>query len=176
MRKTSLMVRCVLFLTLCGMLSTAANSAEPEKQAPAYSLKDSAGKTYTPQSYPDQHVLLVFYRGVQCVHCMEQLAGMAKQADDFDRRGIRIIAISHELPSSGTVEQIRSKLGIEYPQCVDPQRRAFRDYGCLDSRDRDMHGLFLISPSGELLYESVSEHAMTDIDRILEICDKSLES
>ncbi|HBN75375.1 MAG TPA: hypothetical protein DD473_06075 [Planctomycetaceae bacterium] len=156
------------------MIMFAASVTQAATKAPSWSARAYDGEKLSQNDYEDAHVLLVFYRGVQCVHCMEQLAGIAKHADEFAERGIKVVAISHELPSQSIVERIRRANDIEFPQCTDPNLKMFSDFESLDNRRRELHGLVLIDPSRQVLWKSVSEGVITNIDKILEHCDENM--
>ncbi len=165
------------FLTLSAtvlMLLFTATISQAASKAPSWSARSYDGEKFSQNDYEDSYVLLVFYRGVQCVHCMEQLAGIAKHADEFAERGIKVVAISHDLPSQSTVERIRRANDIEFPQCTDPNLKMFSDFESLDNRRRELHGLVLIAPSRQVLWKSVSEGVITNIDKILGHCDENI--
>ena len=167
-------MRLLTFTTAVFMLFFMTTISQAASKAPSWSARAYDGEKLSQHDYEDSHVLLVFYRGVQCVHCMEQLSGIARQADEFAERGIKVVAISHELPSQSTVERIRRANDIEFPQCTDPNLKMFSDFESLDNRRRELHGLVLIDPSRQVLWKSVSEGANTDIDNILKHCDENM--
>lgn len=43
---------------------------------------------------PDSFTLVVFYRGLHCPICSKYLADLASRLDDFDGRGVEVVAIS----------------------------------------------------------------------------------
>ncbi len=172
------MKRFVFALTgLCLLLAATIDVQAAKKsaeKAPEWSVKAyDGGETLSGDDYDSSNVLLIFYRGVTCVHCMEQLSGIARNADEFEKRNIEIVAISHDLPSRSTVERIRDRNNIKFPMATDPRLSTFEDFDCLEGR-RQMHGLILINPKGRIVWKSVTEGAITNVDSILSKIDDAL--
>ncbi|MGI8650577.1 MAG: peroxiredoxin family protein [Rubrobacter sp.] len=76
-------------------------------------------------------VLLVFYRGDWCAYDNGQLAGLARNFDDFERRGVQVAGISVD-PSPRNLEMF-NKLSLTFPLLCDPQGDVARLYGLWDS-------------------------------------------
>ena len=67
--------------------------------APAWTLTDAAGQQRSLANYKGRPVLMVFYLGAGCQHCVEQLNLLATDGKDFEALGISIIAISTGKPA-----------------------------------------------------------------------------
>ncbi|MCG6155434.1 peroxiredoxin family protein [Rubinisphaera margarita] len=161
-----------LCLLLAATVDLQAAKKSAAEKAPEWSVESYTGGTLSGEDY-DSNVLLIFYRGVTCVHCMEQLSGIARNAEKFEKRNIEIVAISHDLPNRSTVDRIRDRNNIKFSMGTDPRLSTFEDFNCLDGR-RQMHGLVLINPKGHIVWKSVTEGAITNVDSILSKIDDAL--
>jgi len=68
--------------------------------APAWTLTDAAGHQRSLADYRGRPVLMVFYLGAGCQHCVEQLNLLATDGKDFEALGISVIAVSTERPAA----------------------------------------------------------------------------
>ena len=60
-------------------------------------------KTLSLSEYRGKSVVVIFYLGAGCLHCVEQLQKFAPRVNDFQQAGISIVGISTEdLPSLTT--------------------------------------------------------------------------
>ena len=64
--------------------------------APPLAVTGSDGKPITLADFRGRPVLLVFYLGGGCLHCVEQLRLLAPRTEEFRKAGIDILAISTE--------------------------------------------------------------------------------
>jgi peroxiredoxin len=59
---------------------------------------------------PSNFTLLVFYRGLHCPICKTQLKDLESKLDDFDKRGVAVVAISTD--SKERAEKTREAWGL----------------------------------------------------------------
>ena len=133
--------------------------------APSWSLPDGAGKTHALSDYKDQPVLVVFYLGSGCVHCIEQLNIFAPLTKEYADAGIRIIAVSTDSAASlhQTVEQAKDKAGFPFPIVADPSFEAFKAYRAFDDFERiPLHGTFLIDGTGAVRWQNIGHQPFRD--------------
>jgi len=74
------------------------------------------------------------------------------------------------MPPKEIMDKFKSTLHIDFPVIADKSLELFREVDCLDENDRVLHGLFLIDKSGQISWQAVSEHPVTNIDEILGNC------
>ena len=60
--------------------------------------RDAAGKPVSLDEFKGKNVLLVFYLGGTCVHCMTQLKQIGEQKDEFGRLDTVLLAVSSDTP------------------------------------------------------------------------------
>ena len=107
----------------------------------------------------------MFHRGLDCLHCSEQLSALAKATPEFRALGVEIAAISPQWPTHDEVRAASKRLGIVFPLLADPTLSVFRLHGCHE--EQPLHGVFLIDPDGQVRWQSVSEQPETDSQRLL---------
>jgi peroxiredoxin/tetratricopeptide (TPR) repeat protein len=139
--------------------------------APAWELPDSAGHLASLQEYRNRPVLLIFYLGSGCLHCVEQLKKFAPLASEYEAAGIPLVAVSTEsVTDMAQSLQSFSESG-EFPirllanQALDVFRlyRAYDDF-----EDRPLHGTFLIDGQGLVRWQDISHEPFTDAKFLLD--------
>jgi peroxiredoxin len=136
--------------------------------APDWDLKAIDGQAVQCKSFRGKHLLVVFNRGLNCLHCSDQLTALAKYEARFGELGVGIAAISPQWPDAAATRSAAKQLGISFPLLADPTLRTFRSYGCCDDEE-PMHGVFIIDRSGLVRWQFVSADAETDPERLLSV-------
>ncbi len=138
--------------------------------APPLSVMGSDGKPIALSDFHGRPVLLVFYLGGGCLHCVEQLRLLAPRTEDFKKAGIEILAISTE-----TVEGLaktREKAGkdgrIAFRLAADPTLAAFQQWHAHDDFEgTPLHGVFLIDGEGRVRWQDIGFEPFTDFHFLL---------
>jgi peroxiredoxin len=143
------------------------------KPAPAspWKLPDSTGKRLSLADYQGRPVVVVFYLGFGCLHCVEQLQAIAPKMDAFRKAGLEIVAVSTESkPELAKALASYEKGGdsIPFPLVSDPKLATFRAYRAYDDFEKvPLHGTFLVDASGDVRWQDVSYEPFTEIDFLL---------
>jgi peroxiredoxin len=143
------------------------------KPAPAspWKLPDSTGKHISLADYRGRPVVVVFYLGFGCLHCVEQLQALAPKVDAFRKAGLEIVAVSTESqPKLAKALASYEKGGdsIPFPLVADPELATFRAYRAYDDFEKvPLHGTFLVDASGDVRWQDVSYEPFTEIDFLL---------
>jgi len=140
-------------------------------EAPSFELADSAGETRRLEDHRGRPLLLVFYLGRGCAHCMEQLDAFAPLVEAYAETGIDLVAVSTDsveglartFRGSGEIEAgDRETEGDEtgepfpFPLLSDEGCAAFRAYRAYDDfEDTPLHGTFLIDGEGRLRWHDI---------------------
>jgi len=128
--------------------------------APAFSLTDRNGKPFALDQYRGRSVVLIFYLGKGCPHCMEQLNAFDPMAAEFEKKGITLLAVSTD-----TAQGLRDTfIGYDakdrhfnFPLLSDPSLETFRKYRAYDDFEQTpLHGTFLIDPAGRVRWQEIS--------------------
>lgn len=138
--------------------------------APPLAVTSSDGKPIGLKDFRGRPVLLVFYLGGGCLHCVEQLRLLAPRTEDFKKAGIDILAISTE-----TVEGLaktREKAGkdgrISFALAADPTLAAFKQWHAHDDFEGTaLHGVFLVDGDGRVRWQDIGFEPFTDFHFLL---------
>ncbi len=132
-----------------------------EKPAPDFHLQDCHGNDWSlAQELKKGPVVLVFYYGYQCNHCVSQLFGLAKDLDSFKEFGATIVALSPD-PAEKTRERYVRYGAFPFAVLSDPDNRVATQFGTYtpgteaDSEGDLLHGTFLIEPSGNVIWANI---------------------
>ena len=68
-------------------------------KAPALAVVDHENKKVSLDDYKGKNVILVFYLGRECLHCMKQLQDIAAKSKDWQRLDTVVLAVSPNKPS-----------------------------------------------------------------------------
>jgi len=115
--------------------------------ATGFTLPGADGKPISLGDYHGRGVVVIFYLGSGCLHCVEQLHKFAPLASQYAADGISLVAISSEpLDSlSGSLAALSAKEAIPFPLAADPQLSAFKAYRAFDDfENMPLHATFLI--------------------------------
>ncbi len=126
----------------------------PEWRVP---LIDADGKRHTLAEFSDRRRVLVFFLGAGCQPCLEQLRAFRDVHDQFERRGITLIAVGSCGPRDlvSVKKSVEDKGHLPFIFLADPESKVFEQYQLVDRRDSGLlHGLFCLSPSGEVIWQS----------------------
>jgi peroxiredoxin len=96
-------------------------------------------------------VVLVFYRGDWCPYCNGQLAGYAREYEEFDKRGAQVAGISVDPP--GNNARMVGKLLLPFPLLSDPRGELIKRYGLWDEEEGvAVPSILVVDRSGEIRY------------------------
>jgi len=83
-------------------------------QAPDFETKNFKGETFKLSDYYSKGpVLIIFYRGGWCMYCNRQLQSYQQSLDEFEKRGIRIVALSVDKVDNAAKTVEEKELGFE---------------------------------------------------------------
>lgn len=138
--------------------------------APAWTLPGPDGKKRSLSDYRGRPVLVLFYLGAGCTHCMEQLNLFAPKTADFEKLGIALVAVSTE--AVGDLKKSLSKSsdgkGFPFPIVADPSHKTFRAYRAYDDFEQQpLHGAFLVDGKGRVRWQDIGYEPFTQTDFLL---------
>jgi peroxiredoxin len=148
--------------------------------APIFGLRDAEGKPFTLERVSDSPVLLLFYLGSKCAHCVQQLGKFEALAEDFRRENLSIVAVSSETPEQLSHGRA-AKGGAPYPFPLlsDPTLKLFQEYRCYDDFEKTpLHGTFLIDADKagrtRIRWQDISYDPFMDAPFLLAECRRLL--
>ena len=124
-----------------------------------WSLSDGFGHEHALADYRGRPVLVVFFLGFGCVHCVEQLGVLAPMAQDFHEAGIDIVAIGTDTKKQLARSQAGDTEETAYPFPIlsDSEFEVFRRYRAYDDfEDMALHGTFLVDGNGKVRWQDIS--------------------
>lgn len=138
--------------------------------AASWELPTAANRNVGLADYKGKPVLVIFYLGHGCIHCIEQLNAFAPRAKDYTEAGIQIVAISSDTLDDLKKSQAKCKDGSEFPfpLAADPKLDVFKAYRSYDDFEHQpLHGTFLVDGNGLVRWQDISYEPFTDADFLL---------
>ena len=127
--------------------------------APDFSLPDGDGKKVSLRQFRGKPVVVIFYLGAGCVHCIEQLVAFAPEAEAFKKAGISIVAVSTDTVAglNVTAEKAKYTGGFPIPLLSDSALKTFKAFRAHDDfESQPLHGTFLIDGEGLIRWQDIS--------------------
>ncbi|MGH9657448.1 MAG: peroxiredoxin family protein, partial [Bryobacteraceae bacterium] len=127
--------------------------------APKLDALDSKQQTVTLDEYRGKNVLLIFYLGEECPHCLEQLVEAGKKKDELGRLNTEVLAISPNASPQGDVP---------FRLLADPKlenARRFLSYD--DFEEFELHSTILIDKQGRVHWARHGGDPFKDFDFLL---------
>ena len=115
-------------------------------------------------------VVVVFYLGFGCLHCVEQLKAFGPKAKAFADAGIDLVAIGTDsvAGAAASIEALEESDRPPFPLLADPELAAFKAWRCFDDFEGiPLHGTFLVDAAGKVRWQDVSFDPFTEIDWLL---------
>ncbi|HEV2972734.1 MAG TPA: redoxin domain-containing protein [Pirellulales bacterium] len=141
------------------------------RPAPNWSLPEPDGHLISLEQYRGKPVLVLFYLGSGCLHCVEQLKKFSPLAGEFSTAGIPIVAISSEPLDSlkQSLATLKKDETINLPLVSDGDRAVFRAYRAYDDfENMPLHGAFLIDGAGLVRWHDIGYEPFMDAKFVLD--------
>ncbi len=141
----------------------------PRQKTPDLEVKMLTGGTWRLfEQHPHLFTMIVFYRGAHCPICKTYLKDLERHLEEFENRGIEVIAVSgddkdraHESKTGWEL----NKLTIGYDQSIASMRGwgLYVSNSIKESEPTQFGepGVFLILPTGELYYAVINSMPFT---------------
>ena len=132
--------------------------------APKLQAADADGKPVTLEEYRGKNVVLVFYLGKECLHCLKQLRVINGKKEEWERLDTVVLAVSSNQPEANKealktiaapVARILSDSGFE-------NARRFRAYD--DFEEMEIHSTILIDKQGRVHWARAGGEPFADMD------------
>lgn len=142
------------------------------QQASDFTLPDVEGQPISLASFKNKRpVVLVFYYGYYCSHCVAQLFALEKDLKYFHEMGAEVIAISADTGES-TKEKYAKYGKFSFPVLSDTDYRISEAWGVYtrpsDEQAEDLlHGTFVISQAGEVVFANRGQQPFVDNKSLL---------
>ncbi len=149
-------------LTTLGPLTWSPYPAEP------FELTDTQEQTWSLNDHRGKNVLLIFYLGGSCAHCMQQLQLFGEQYETLRTLGTEVVAIgTDDMEATRALKNNDDDIKFPMPMLADPAQKVFAQYRVRDEfEDLPMHGTFLIDANGGVRYHRISADPFLDVEFI----------
>ena len=137
------------------------------KPAAAFSLVDPQGKSWTLHDMlQDGPVIVVFYYGYYCNHCVSQLFDVNEDIAKFRELGAQVVAISADPPEE-TRARFRQYGTFRFPVLADPNNQVAEAYFCYQPNHPGQegllsHGTFVVSRAGKVVWANTGPEPFAD--------------
>jgi len=131
--------------------------------APSLDVVDTDGKKVSLEEYRGKNVLLVFYLGQECPHCMKQLHDIGKKKEDWARLDTVVLAVS-STPSEKNAKATKEFGELPVRLLSDSNHanaRRFHSYD--DFEDMEVHSTMLIDRKGRLYWANFGGDPFKDM-------------
>ncbi|MEI8379795.1 MAG: peroxiredoxin family protein [Planctomycetota bacterium] len=144
------------------------------KIAPDFDLSDDKGhRTTLRGTLKDAPVVVVFYYGYHCNHCVGQLFGLNEDLNRFQELGTQVVAISADPPEL-TAKRYAEYGRFEFPVLSDPDNKVALAYGVYQPEaegqpENKLHGTFVIDSDGTVLWCNTGTKPFLDNQTLLTV-------
>lgn len=151
-------------------------------EAPGFQLRDTDDKPWSlEEALKKGPVVVVFYYGYHCNHCVSQLFGLHKDIEKFKELGVSVVAMSSD-PSELTRERYLKYGPFSFPVLSDPDNKVAQKYGTYvpspnPGEDGDLaHGTFLVNQQGKVIWANTGPEPFTENRTLLVELHRSLKN
>jgi len=153
-------------------LRTSLEKYGPEKwesyAAPLLDVRDASGKKVTLEQYKGKNVILVYYLGKECAHCMEQLHNVGKRKDDWARLDTVLLAVSSQTPDKNA-KAIEEMGALPWSLLSDEKYvNARRWHSYDDFEEIELHSTILIDKKGRVYWGRFGGTPFNDTDFLVQ--------
>ncbi|HWE93669.1 MAG TPA: peroxiredoxin family protein [Tepidisphaeraceae bacterium] len=138
--------------------------------APAWSAVKPDGSTISLADYRGKPVIVIFYLGFDCLHCVQQLHAFAPATREFADAGISLVAISSDPPAAlrRAADAYKSDGEFPFPLASDESLKIFKAYRAYDDFEKvPLHATFLIDARGLVRWQDIDAEPFTDTKFLL---------
>jgi peroxiredoxin Q/BCP len=149
-----------------------------EKTAPNFSLPDVNGvPRELRQLGKDRPIVVVFYLGYGCSHCVAQLLALDQDQHYFRELDADIVAISSDA-SDHTAEKYKEYGEFHFPVLADVDYAVSTQWGVYQPETDDKpefmkHGTYVVDRSGKVIWAAVGNEPFLDNKTLLHVLAKS---
>jgi len=142
------------------------------RKATAFELQRGLGGKAKLSDYSGKPVLVVFFLGFGCAHCVAQLADLDPKSEQFREAGIEVVSIgTDDLNQVRAARQAADENGVDplhFDVLCDPKGGVFKQWGVWDEfSDEALHGTFLVDGKGRILWQDISLRPFEESDWLL---------
>jgi peroxiredoxin len=147
-------------LTTLGPLTWAPFPAQP------FSRMDTTGTPWNLAAKKGKNVLIIFFLGGKCAHCMQQLQLFGKEFEAFKKMNVETVAIgTDDLDAAKALKANKDGIKFPMPILADPKLELFKLYQAYDDFEgTPLHGTILIDTQGNVRFQRISADPFLDVE------------
>ena len=131
--------------------------------APTLQVKDVNGKPVNLKQFAGKNVLLVFFLGDACVHCVGQLKSINDRIADFEEEDTVVLGVCSATPAKLKESATLGKVNVKFLSDTNHENaRRFSSYD--DFEDIELHSTILIDKKGNVRWKRTGGDPFTNID------------
>ena len=138
------------------------------QSAPDFTLPDTQGKDWSLAArLKEGPVVLVFYYGYHCNHCVSQLFALDKDFAKFRELGVQVVAVSADAAEL-TRERFKKYGTFQFPVLSDPANQIATKYGAYlpnpvaGKEGELLHGTFVLTRQGKVAWQNRGDAPFTE--------------
>jgi peroxiredoxin len=149
-------------LSTLGPIAWSPTAAEP------IAKPDITGTPWNLASQKGKNVLVLFFLGGKCAHCMQQLQLFGKEFEALKKQNVETVAIStDDVEASKTLKNNKDGIKFPMPMLADPKLELFKRYRAYDDfENQPLHGTFLIDAQGNVRFQRISADPFLEVEFI----------
>jgi peroxiredoxin/tetratricopeptide (TPR) repeat protein len=134
--------------------------------APKLDVRDVNGKRVTLNDYRGKNVLLIFFLGESCVHCVEQLDMINRRMAEFAKENTVVLAVCSASPQKNRDSVALGDVKITLLSDNNHENaRRFASYD--DFENLELHSTILIDGDGKVRWKRTGGDPYTNLDFLL---------
>ncbi|MEY3174056.1 MAG: putative peroxiredoxin [Planctomycetota bacterium] len=146
--------------------------------APDFSLTDDRNTPHTlSRLAQNRPVVVVFYLGYGCSHCVAQLVSLDRDAHYFRELDADIVAISAD-PAEHTAQRFAEYGRFRFNVLSDPDRTVAKQWGVFHAAQGEQdewmdHGTFVVDRNGKVIWSRQGNEPWLDNQTLLHVIARS---
>ncbi|MGP0070240.1 MAG: redoxin domain-containing protein [Isosphaeraceae bacterium] len=136
--------------------------------SPAFSATDTAKKPWSLAGHKGKNVLIIFFLGGKCAHCMQQLQVFGKEYEALKKLNVETVAIgSDDAEATKVLKNNKDAIKFPMPMLADPKLELFKLYTAYDDfENQPLHGTILIDSEGNIRFQRISADPFLEVEFI----------
>jgi peroxiredoxin len=134
-----------------------------------WTLADAQGQKVSLKQYRGKPIVVIFYLGFGCLHCVEQLEAFAPLTKDYAEAGIELVAISTD-DQKKLADSLAAYEEGKFPFMLvsDESLDTFKAYHAFDDFEQQpLHATLLIDGEGNVRWQDISYEPFSDAQFLL---------
>jgi peroxiredoxin len=138
-----------------------------------FTLTDYRGEPISLGQFRGKPVIVIFYLGFGCLHCVEQLNTFGPMYQQFADAGISLVAIGTDdvaaIERAVAARQQSGTAPLAIPLIPNADASVFKAYRAFDDFEQmPLHGMFLIDGEGLVRWQDIGYEPFSDAKFLLE--------